>query len=100
MELVNEPGFSKRAPPRSAAGAEGRMWLLLWFLQKVKMCMHKHAVIMRRNSNTQVSFDSQREAFYRFLGWYGLAVKGAVADLKVGDPAKPLMNPGLVNGET
>lgn len=97
VELVKELGFSNKAVPRSAAGAEGRVWLLFWFLQEFK---HTHNASEREEEERYTDFNSKRTACYRFLGWYTLAVKGAVADLKVGDPAKPLMNPGLVNGLT
>lgn len=50
MELVKEPGFSNKVIPRSAAGTEGRMWLLLWFLQGLK-CV-RASIISRRKCFT------------------------------------------------
>lgn len=99
VELVKEPGFSNKPVPRSAAGAEGRMWLLLWFLQGLK-CTHTPSTVRKRKSDTHIYVNSKRKAHHRFLGWNDLAVKGGAADLKAGDPAKPLMNPGLVKGVT
>lgn len=55
---------------------------------------------IRIKKRKETHFNREGKARYRFLGWNGLEDKGAVADLKVGDPAKPLMKAGLVNGVT